>query len=67
MVFLVRHDKPMVSRLRTFLSWKDARNKFKDEDPDDEEAIEEPSTGELIWFQFPCSLALAFRVWSLLL
>lgn len=32
MIFLIRHDKAKVSRLRTFLSWKDVRKNVKDSD-----------------------------------
>ncbi|KAK5092281.1 hypothetical protein LTR16_007749, partial [Cryomyces antarcticus] len=30
LIFLIRHDKAKVSRLRTFLSWKDVRKNVKD-------------------------------------
>lgn len=30
LIFLIRHDKAKVSRLRTFLSWKDVRKNLKD-------------------------------------
>ncbi|KAF2213394.1 hypothetical protein CERZMDRAFT_38877 [Cercospora zeae-maydis SCOH1-5] len=32
LIFLIRHDKAKVSRLRTFLSWKDVRKSAKDSD-----------------------------------
>ncbi|KAJ6137478.1 Histone-fold [Penicillium samsonianum] len=32
LIFLIRHDKAKVSRLRTFLSWKDVRKNVKDSD-----------------------------------
>lgn len=32
LIFLIRHDKPKVSRLLTFLSWKDVRKTAKDSD-----------------------------------
>lgn len=32
MIFQIRHDQPKVSRLRTFLSWKDVRKNVKDSD-----------------------------------
>ncbi|KAI9793960.1 MAG: Transcription initiation protein spt3 [Piccolia ochrophora] len=32
LIFLIRHDKAKVSRLRTFLSWKDVRKNAKDSD-----------------------------------
>ncbi len=30
LIFLIRHDKPKVNRLRTYLSWKDVRKNAKD-------------------------------------
>lgn len=32
LIFQIRHDAPKVSRLRTFLSWKDVRKNVKDSD-----------------------------------
>ena len=32
MIFLIRHDQAKVSRLRTFLSWKDVRKNVRDSD-----------------------------------
>jgi len=32
LIFLIRHDKAKVARLRTFLSWKDVRKSAKDSD-----------------------------------
>ncbi|XMA15855.1 hypothetical protein WAI453_008646 [Rhynchosporium graminicola] len=32
LIFLIRHDQAKVSRLRTFLSWKDVRKNVKDSD-----------------------------------
>lgn len=32
LIFLIRHDRAKVSRLRTFLSWKDVRRSAKDSD-----------------------------------
>jgi transcription initiation protein SPT3 len=32
LIFLIRHDKSKVSRLKTFLSWKDVRKNVKDSD-----------------------------------
>ena len=50
LIFMIRHDRPKVNRLRTYLSWKDVRKKVKESDHQDEapeiETIEEPSTGE---------------------
>ncbi|PNS17516.1 SAGA complex subunit spt3 [Sphaceloma murrayae] len=53
LIFLIRHDRAKVSRLRTFLSWKDVRKSAKDSDEkggggaDDEMAFaaEEPAPG----------------------
>lgn len=33
LIFLIRHDRAKVSRLRTYLSWKDVRKTAKDQDP----------------------------------
>jgi transcription initiation protein SPT3 len=30
LIFLIRHDRPKVNRLRTYLSWKDVRKNVKD-------------------------------------
>ncbi|KAH6562544.1 hypothetical protein BASA50_001813 [Batrachochytrium salamandrivorans] len=40
-IFLIRHDRPKVNRLRTFLSWKDVRKNVKDnkEGPPVEEEV----------------------------
>ncbi|KAK4705001.1 transcription initiation protein SPT3, partial [Phenoliferia sp. Uapishka_3] len=35
LIFLIRHDRPKVNRLRTYLSWKDVRQKVKDSEADD--------------------------------
>ena len=32
LIFLIRHDRPKVNRLRTYLSWKDVRKNAKDSD-----------------------------------
>ncbi|GMM36631.1 transcriptional regulator [Saccharomycopsis crataegensis] len=32
MIFMIRHDKAKVNRLRTYLSWKDVRKNAKDQD-----------------------------------
>ena len=47
-LFHMRHDKPRVQRLRTYLSWKDVRKKVRDSEQDDaggEPDLEEPSSG----------------------
>ncbi|KAI8813772.1 transcription initiation factor IID, 18kD subunit-domain-containing protein [Cladochytrium replicatum] len=46
LIFLIRHDRPKVNRLRTFLSWKEVRRNVKDKDgqsggPEAEELVEE--------------------------
>ncbi|KAI5858671.1 transcription initiation factor IID, 18kD subunit-domain-containing protein [Tricharina praecox] len=33
LIFLIRHDKAKVSRLRTYLSWKDVRKTAREQDP----------------------------------
>ncbi|KFY15304.1 hypothetical protein V492_02088 [Pseudogymnoascus sp. VKM F-4246] len=38
LIFLIRHDAAKVSRLRTFLSWKDVRKNVKDSDDKGNEA-----------------------------
>ncbi|CAG8594619.1 12224_t:CDS:10 [Dentiscutata erythropus] len=44
LIFLIRHDRAKVNRLRTYLSWKDVRKNVKDTGNDAvEETIEEPS------------------------
>ncbi|KAI9809219.1 MAG: hypothetical protein M1825_002510 [Sarcosagium campestre] len=52
LIFLIRHDKAKVSRLRTFLSWKDVRKNVKDSDDKgggdaDFAAGEDPAAGVL--------------------
>ncbi|KAG4303356.1 hypothetical protein PCK1_000320 [Pneumocystis canis] len=32
LIFLIRHDKPKVNRLKTYLSWKDVRKNAKEQD-----------------------------------
>ena len=32
LIFLIRHDRAKVNRLRTYLSWKDVRKHAKDSD-----------------------------------
>jgi len=47
LIFLIRHDRAKVNRLRTYLSWKDVRKNAKDTGGNDgaEEILEEPSAG----------------------
>lgn len=35
LLFLIRHDRTKVNRLRTYLSWKDVRQKVKDLEMED--------------------------------
>ena len=43
LIFLIRHDRPKVNRLKTFLSWKDVRKNVKDnkDTPVDEELLDD--------------------------
>lgn len=47
LIFLIRHDKSKINRLRTYLSWKDVRKNAKDveehEAPELESMIESAS------------------------
>ena len=49
LIFLIRHDRAKVNRLRTYLSWKDVRKNAKDSGGLDatEEILEEPNAGAL--------------------
>ncbi|BGP30177.1 Transcription initiation protein spt3 [Rhodotorula toruloides] len=43
LIFLVRHDRAKVNRLKSYLSWKDVRKKMKEPEADDEiDGMEEP-------------------------
>ena len=44
LMFLIRHDKAKVNRLRNYLSWKDVRKNAKDQDG----AAPDAATGEII-------------------
>ncbi|CAG8470284.1 6267_t:CDS:2 [Paraglomus brasilianum] len=48
LIFLIRHDRAKVNRLRTYLSWKDVRKNAKDTAGNDgaEEILEEPSAAK---------------------
>jgi transcription initiation protein SPT3 len=37
LIFLLRHDREKLNRIRTYLSWKDVRKKVKDSEGADEE------------------------------
>ncbi|KAJ8654981.1 hypothetical protein O0I10_009377 [Lichtheimia ornata] len=49
LIFLIRHDRAKVNRLRSFLSWKDVRKNAKGASGDDqvEDVVEETNTGKL--------------------
>ncbi|KAI8369479.1 transcription initiation factor IID, 18kD subunit-domain-containing protein [Radiomyces spectabilis] len=48
LIFLMRHDRAKVNRLRSFLSWKDVRKNAKDASGDQvEEMVEDSNTGKL--------------------
>ncbi|KAG0165030.1 Transcription initiation protein spt3 [Apophysomyces sp. BC1034] len=48
LIFLMRHDRAKVNRLRSFLSWKDVRKNAKDASGDPvEEMVDETNTGKL--------------------
>ena len=40
MIFLIRHDRAKVNRLRTYLSWKDVRKKAREDGKDDGQDVE---------------------------
>ncbi|ORE08605.1 TFIID-18kDa-domain-containing protein [Rhizopus microsporus var. microsporus] len=47
-LFLIRHDRAKVNRLRSFLSWKDVRKNAKDASGEQvEDVVEETNTGKL--------------------
>lgn len=53
LIFLIRHDRAKVNRLRTYLSWKDVRKHAKDSGGDggggvEVETLEDGADGELI-------------------
>lgn len=46
LIFLIRHDRAKVNRLRSFLSWKDVRKNAKDASGEQvEDVVEETNTG----------------------
>ncbi|KAJ1669900.1 Transcription initiation protein spt3, partial [Spiromyces aspiralis] len=51
LIFLIRHDRPKVNRLREYLSWKDVRRNLREREGDagddiiDEAAAEKPAKG----------------------
>ncbi|KAG1449555.1 hypothetical protein G6F46_006614 [Rhizopus delemar] len=48
LIFLIRHDRAKVNRLRSFLSWKDVRKNAKDASGEQvEDVVEETNTGKL--------------------
>jgi hypothetical protein len=40
LIFLIRHDRAKVNRLRTYLSWKDVRKKAREDGKDDGQDVE---------------------------
>jgi transcription initiation protein SPT3 len=47
LIFLMRHDRAKVNRLRSFLSWKDVRKNAKETGGDQvEEMMEDSATGK---------------------
>ena len=61
LIFLIRHDRAKVNRLRTYLSWKDVRRHAKDSGGDgaagmEVETLEDGADGE------PSPLLLAFSL-----
>src|ERR1700722_3578105 len=61
LIFLIRHDRGKVNRLRTYLSWEDVRKHAKDSGGDggggvEVETLEDGADGELL--DFICALDL---------
>src|SRR4051794_35181136 len=50
LIFLIRHDKAKVSRLRNYLSWKEVRKTAKDQDKDVDTAdlVEDSAAGDAL-------------------
>ncbi|KAF3942272.1 hypothetical protein ABW19_dt0203677 [Dactylella cylindrospora] len=50
LIFLIRHDKAKVSRLRTYLSWKEVRKTAKDQDKDVDTAdlVDDSAAGDAL-------------------
>ena len=48
LLFLIRHDRAKVARLRTFLSWRDVRAKVRESEQDDWEPMEQYQDGPLV-------------------
>lgn len=63
LIFLIRHDRAKVNRLRTYLSWKDVRKHAKDSNADggggvEVENLEDGADGQSAFFYVlstPCS------------
>lgn len=54
LIFLIRHDRAKVNRLRTYLSWKDVRKHAKDSGGDagggvEVEVLEDGADGKLVY------------------
>ncbi len=45
LIFLIRHDRGKVNRIRTYLSWKDVRRHAKDSDGVEVETLEDGADG----------------------
>lgn len=57
LIFLIRHDRAKVNRLRTYLSWKDVRKHAKDNGADggggvEVETLEDGADGTSV--KYPC-------------
>ena len=57
LIFLIRHDRGKVNRLRTYLSWKDVRKHAKDSGGDggggvEVENLEDGADGEIFYASF---------------
>lgn len=61
LVFLVRHDRAKVNRLRSYLSWRDVRKKMKEPNEADDEidGMEEPVSGASVRFSAALSAPLS--------
>ena len=66
LIFLIRHDRGKVNRLRTYLSWKDVRKHAKDSGGDggagvEVETLEDGPDGNCIYFLTPIYSILTLR------
>ena len=63
LMFLIRHDKPKVNRVRAFLSWKDVRKNVKGKEDateviDDADELDDTAG---IFFQFVYNILIIYR------